>query len=348
MELTGRQSKILYGVIHEYVTSRVPISSKRILEITNLECSSATIRSEMKTLEGLGYIEQPHTSAGRVPTDKGLRFYVECLKSVRQEATKASAELETVSEFALTNVEDYLQNVTVFLSHWMNGMAVIERPFIDRLRIQRIAISEIAKNYWMVVLMTDMGLAESFLLFLEDSLEASSLEQYLTQKLHGLPLEEVKPLLETIHFQDHTWYDSHYEPLLLFLGKMVQQATQVKYHKHGMEKLIQDDSIPKESLKKFLDFMQNERKLTSLFDELQEDGHSTAINIGREMRREELFDFSLFFTGYRLEDKPIGRIVVFTSKVTDYWDNLKSLQYAGDRLTEYLTKITLMGRSREV
>ena len=73
MELTGRQSKILYGVIHEYVTSRVPISSKRILEITNLECSSATIRSEMKTLEGLGYIEQPHT-AGRVPTDKGPRF----------------------------------------------------------------------------------------------------------------------------------------------------------------------------------------------------------------------------------------------------------------------------------
>ncbi|HPG98962.1 MAG TPA: heat-inducible transcriptional repressor HrcA, partial [Thermotogota bacterium] len=342
MELTGRQSTILYAVIHEYVTSRVPVSSKRILEITNLECSSATIRSEMKTLEGLGFIEQPHTSAGRVPTDKGLRFYVECLKCVRQETAQTSAELEMVSEYALTNVEDYLQNVTVFLSHWMNGMAVIERPFIDRLRIQRITISEIAKNYWMVILVTDMGLAENFLLFLEDTLEATSLEQYLTQKLHGLPLEEVKPLLDTIHFQDHTWYDFHYEPLFLFLGKMVQQATQVKYHKHGMEKLIQDDSIPKESLKKFIGFMQNERQLADLFDELQKDGHTTAITIGREMRREELLDFSLFFTGYRLEDKPIGRIVVFTSKVTDYWDNLKSLQYAGDRLTEYLTKITLM------
>jgi heat-inducible transcriptional repressor len=347
MDLPDRQRKILYAIIHEYLTSRVPVSSKRILEITNIECSSATVRSEMKLLEEQGFIEQPHTSAGRVPTDRGLRFYVDCLRNMKQTATVTSSEMENVTDFVLTNVEDYLRDVTVFLSHWMNGMAVVEKPFIDRLRIQRIAISEIARNYWMVVLITDMGLAESFMLFLEGSLQANSLEQFLTQKLHGLPLEEVKPLLESIDFPEYTWYDSQYEPLVLFLGKMIQQATQVRYHKHGMEKLIQDDTIPKDSLKKFMNFMENERQLTELFDELQKDG-DTSVNIGRELNREELLDFTLFFSGYRLEDRPLGRILVFTSKMTDYIDNLKSVKYVGDRLTEYLTKMTLMGRSREV
>lgn len=346
-EIAERQDKILYAIIHEYVTSRIPVSSKRILEITNLDCSSATVRSEMKLLEELGYIEQPHTSAGRVPTDKGLRFYVECLRGLSQNVENKSAELQITQEFSLTNVEDYISNVAILLSHWMKGFVIIEKPFIDRLRIQKIVISEIFHNYWMVVLITDMGLAESFILFLEKPLPANSLQHFLSEKLHGLHLEEVKEFLESVDFPDYSWYNSQYDPLLSFLGKMVTQAAQVKYHKHGVEKLVQDDSIPKESLRKFLNFMDREKELAELFDELQKEG-DFSINIGKEIHREALGDFTLFYKGYHLEDKPLGRIVVFTSRVTDYLDNLKSVQYASDRLTEYLTKMTLLARSQEV
>ena len=124
-ELTKRQEMILYAIIQEFITIKKPVSSKKILEISNLDCSSATIRNEMKKLEEMEYIKQPYTSAGRIPTDKGYRFYVECLKDMKAIQTTMSTDIELMDEFKYNNIEELLAYFSVFLAKWTGGLAIL-------------------------------------------------------------------------------------------------------------------------------------------------------------------------------------------------------------------------------
>jgi len=145
-ELTKRQEMILYAIIQEFITIKKPVSSRKILEISNLDCSSATIRSEMKKLEEMNYIHQPYTSAGRVPTDKGYRFYVECLKDMNAIQNTLSTDIERMDEFHYNNIEELLTYFSIFLAKWTKGLAIIEKPFIEKLRISRISLTNIFLN----------------------------------------------------------------------------------------------------------------------------------------------------------------------------------------------------------
>jgi len=221
----------------------------------------------------------------------------------------------------------------------MKGFAIIERPFFEKLVINKITISRVFLNYWVVVLITNMGIAESFFLYFNEDLPVNKLEVFLTEKLRGLKLEEVKDFLDKAEFPEYSWYNSNFEYLLGFLEKMVNQSIQKRYHKHGFENIIQDITIPPESIKLFLEFTENEDLLKQLFAELQA-GARTSVNIGKELGRIGLSDFSLFYKGYFAGENPLGRIAVFTSKTTDYLENLKGLQFASNRLSEYMTRIT--------
>ncbi|HPE67770.1 MAG TPA: heat-inducible transcriptional repressor HrcA [Thermotogota bacterium] len=337
--LTDRQKKILYAVVHEFLQHKVPVSSKRILGITNLQCSSATVRNELQFLEEEGFIFQPHTSSGRIPSDTGLRFYVECLKEMGSSPGSAPADLELLPRLHFGSMEELLKNFSVFLSHLVRGLAVVERPFFDKLEIRKISITPILLNYWSVVIITNMGLAENFVFFMDQDFPAREMEEFLSEKLQGLPLEEVRKMYEKIQLPKQSWYNSGYDQLIVFLEKVVHQSMKKRFLKFGFENLVRDDSIPLDSLKRCLPILENESVLTTLMDDLQLEGSRT-VNIGRELRRDELLDFSIFFHGYFAGDIPIGRIAVFTSKMTDYFGNLKNLEYVSNRLTEYMTRIS--------
>ena len=339
--LSDRQTKILYAIIHEYIKDRKPISSKRILEITNLDCSSATIRNEMNFLEKNGYIYQPHTSAGRIPSDVGYRFYVECLKSIGKNVNPSHNEMSLLTDVHLGKFDDVLKNVGVFLSHWMKGMAVIEKPFIEKLRIKRITISNVLFNYWIVVLVTNMGIAESFTVLMDQDVPVEDLEKFLSEKLYGIRLEEVKSHIEGMHLPNFSWYSSELESVISFMDKILHQNIEKRFFKSGFESLMKDESLSSDSLRKCATFMEDEEKIKSFLDE---HGFSSVpmVNIGHENDIEELENFAIFFSGYSAGDNDMGKIAVFTSKTTDYYSNIKSIEFACNRLTEYMTKLTNM------
>ncbi|MDD5743500.1 MAG: heat-inducible transcription repressor HrcA, partial [Mesotoga sp.] len=92
-DLNSRQVRVLYCISREYISTGKPVSSKQVLEHSNLNFSSATVRNDMRKLEFLGYINQPHTSAGRVLTDKGLRFYLDSIKSISRDLQESNVAI---------------------------------------------------------------------------------------------------------------------------------------------------------------------------------------------------------------------------------------------------------------
>jgi len=337
-ELSKRQEGILYAVVHEFITLKKPVSSKKILEITSLECSSATIRNEMKRLEEMGYIIQPHVSAGRLPTDKGYRFYVECLKNMKDTNSTIGKEIELVEEFKYNNIDELLANFAVFLAKWMGGLAIIERPFIEDLRINRVSLTNIFLNYWVVVVVTNMGLSETFIVPMEEKFPIREFERFLSEKLHGLSLKELKQLLNQMDLPDYSWYNPDYDHVFTFLKQMVNKNYQNRFQKYGLELLIRDETLSQTDLKNCLVYTENDDRIIELFSSLDSDTHMN-VNIGSETKRDELKGFSIFIQNYLAGKQKLGRMIVITSKATDYLQNMKGMSFVSSRITEYLSRL---------
>lgn len=337
-ELTKRQEMILYAIIQEFITIKKPVSSKKILEISSLECSSATIRNEMKKLEEMEYIKQPYTSAGRIPTDKGYRFYVECLKDMKAIQTTMSTDIELMDDFKYNNIEELLAYFSVFLAKWTGGLAIIEKPFIEKLRISRISLTNIFLNYWVVVVITNMGLSETFIVPMEEKFPIKEFEHFLSDKLHGLSLKELKELLDQMDLPDYSWYNPDYDHVFTFLNSMVSRNYKNRFQKYGLELLVRDETLSQSDLKNCLIFTESDERLLNLFSSLEQERHEN-VNIGAETKTDELEAFAVFVHDYSGGEQKLGRMIVMTSKATDYLQNLKGLRFTSNRITEYLSRL---------
>jgi heat-inducible transcriptional repressor len=340
-KLSERQEAILYAVVQEFITLKKPVSSKKILEITSLECSSATIRNEMKCLEGMGYIIQPHVSAGRLPTDKGYRFYVECLKNMKEINYNISKEIELIEEFKYNNIDELLANFTIFLAKWMGGLAIIERPFIENLRISRISLTNIFLNYWVVVVVTNMGISETFIVPMEEKFPVREFEKFLSEKLHGLRLKELKQLLAQMDLPNYSWYNPDYDHVFTFLKQMVNKSYKNRFQKYGLELLIRDETLSQNDLKNCLVYTENDDRIMELFNVLDSIDYEN-VNIGSETKKDELNGFSIFLQDYLAGEQKLGRMIVITSKTTDYLQNLKGMKFVSNRVTEYLSRLMIL------
>ncbi len=343
--LNEREIRVLYSIVQEYTHSRKPVSSQRILDITDLECSSATIRNVMKELEEKDLITQPHTSAGRVPTDQGYRFFVQCLEKLPFEAPEERG-IASLSSLKVGNIQNLLSNFSGFLSRWLKGLAIVEKPFIEKLRIKKVTIYPVFQQYWVVVFITNMGLAEDFVVFFEEELPAREMEDFLTEKLNGIALGDVKELMSFLNLPDYSWYDSQLEHLFLFLQSVLKQSVSQRFFKKGYEELLQDDMVDHQQLQNIVTLVEDEAKLMELLDQLPWD-QKTGVQIGTETGRSELKEMTLFFSRYEAGESPLGRLVLITHKANDYLGNLRGMQYISNRITEYMTRMSTLSQKED-
>jgi len=263
---------------------------------------------------------------------------VNCLKGLRDTPEIEKSEITLLDNFKYSNIDELIKQFTVFLSRWMNGLAIVEKPFIDRLRINKISLSNIFLNYWVVVVITNMGISETFIVPMDEKYPMKDFEGYLSDKLHGLSLSELKELLEQMDLPEFSWYYPDVEHVFTFLSQMVNRTVRNRFEKYGFELLVQDETLSQEDLKGCLLYTEDDRKIVELLNIFQ-DSEDLKVNIGSENRKEDLEGFSVFFKDYSGGSQKLGRMMVLTSKTTDYLQNLKGIQYVGNRLSEYLTRI---------
>ena len=190
-ELDERKRKILKAIIQTYLDTGEPVGSRTISKYTDLNLSSATIRNEMSDLEELGYILQPHTSAGRIPSDKGYRLYVD---ELMKEKDREVSEIKDLMIEKTDKMEKVLKQVVKILASNTNYATMISGPTYHRNKLKFIQLSKGGENQLLAVLVTEGNMVKNQMIELQESMSDETvlkLNLLLNTQLNGLTIEEI-------------------------------------------------------------------------------------------------------------------------------------------------------------
>jgi heat-inducible transcriptional repressor len=195
--LDDRKLEVLRAIVEDYVSTNEPVGSKVLVERHHLGVSPATIRNDMGTLEDEGYITQPHTSAGRVPTDKGYRLFVDKLSTVKP---LTAAERRAIEEFlrGAVDLEDVVNRSVRLLAQLTHQVAVVQYPSLSRSSVRHLEIVRLSETRLMVVLITDTGRVEQRVVELPGSIsedEVAELRTMFNARMAGRPLADAAGLV---------------------------------------------------------------------------------------------------------------------------------------------------------
>jgi len=330
--INERQKKVLYCAVREYIVSKKPVSSERILSTSNVRCSGATIRNDMRKLEYLGYMFQPHTSAGRIPTDKGFRFYVEETLKIMSEYQRRSSGIYSRYPMAHGDMERIFEGAVRALARMVKGAVVLEKPSIEKLRIVRIVVTPITKNYYVFSVITELGLVKFIPFKTFSRIDYQKLENAMNELLSGFDLASV----------ENRTLSNNWEQELLEMSEMLVESLRDDYRnnllKSGIDVLMNeaDDHQIKE-LRRVSQLISDDAEL---FDFMEKIETTPAIFIGSEHEIDGLENFSIFVDSYCKQGAVMGRILIVTPKVVRYEEVFNALRYMTSRLTEYFTIAT--------
>jgi len=195
--LDKRQQKILKTVVYKFITTGTPVGSKSLAQGLNLGVSAATIRNELSKLEGLGYLYQPHTSAGRVPTDLGYRFYVDSLSGRTRLREGEKNAILTLFSHKTKELENLLQETSTLLSRLTSAAAMVIAPRLRRNTIKHVDLVNLAEEIVLLVIITDTGRVEKKLVDVKDcdeNIELEEIQSFLNFHLQGKGLDKVADL----------------------------------------------------------------------------------------------------------------------------------------------------------
>lgn len=329
--INERQKKILYCAVREYIMSKRPVSSERVLEASDLSCSGATVRNDLRKLEYLGYLHQPHTSAGRIPTDKGYRFYVDETLSLMKEYTQRSSSIYSKYPITFGDMEKILEGAAMALSKIAKGAVILEKPAVEKLKILRVAIAPVTRTYYVVSMVMELGLVKFIPFRTFQEIDYLSLESIMNQLLSGRNIENMSDrILESE-------IDQYLIDLSEYLVNTLKEDFRNDLIKVGIDTLINAEDFDVEEVRKLSNFFSDDLMLRKVFINAKE---IPAVLIGSEHGVSGLENLAFFIDGYKKEDKLMGKVMAITSKVVRYEDIFNSLRYMTSRLTEYFTVAT--------
>src|SRR5215831_5622802 len=192
MPLDERKLDVLRAIVEDFVSTREPVGSKTLVERHQLRVSAATVRNDMAALEEEGYIRQPHTSAGRVPTDRGYRLFVDKLSRIKP---LSPAERRAIERFLVgaVDLDDVVHRTVRLLAQVTGQVAVVQYPSLTRSAVRHLELVPVSTTRLMLVLITDTGRVEQRLVEMPGPLvdaEVASLRALINERLGGKPLAE--------------------------------------------------------------------------------------------------------------------------------------------------------------
>jgi heat-inducible transcriptional repressor len=227
VSLDDRKARLLRAVVHEFIQTAEPVGSKALAERYTLGISSATIRNELATLEEQGFLSHPHTSAGRVPTDQGYRYYVDSLSGVGE---LAHAQQEAVMRYleGAAGLEETLQRTSLLLASLTHYTAMVAPPALDRSRVRHVELIRLGSRVVMLVLIADTGRVEQRLVETDEEVEVEDLEDLrrrINEKLAGERLNRAELVLSSM--EESVPAESRWLFMVLaeVIGQMVSDRT---------------------------------------------------------------------------------------------------------------------------
>ena len=326
MELDERKMKILKAIISTYLETGDPVGSRTIAKDSDLHLSSATIRNEMADLEELGYILQPHTSAGRIPSDLGYRYYVNCLMEENDEIRIRETEREKEHQDLINKMdrmEEVLKNVADLLAANTNYATLISTPQIKESKLKFIQLSMVDTQRLLVVIVVGNDTVKNVLMNMDEPLgndEILKLNILLNSFLQGLTLNDIN--IELVH------------TMKVQAG---MHADNLEIYTSGATNMLKYPELSNpEHTTALLDTLVEKKQLVKLVDDTvnQEEKHGIQVYIGNETQVQSLRDCSIVTATYELKEGGTGTVGIIGPKRMDYRKVVNTLRNLTDDLDE--------------
>ncbi len=319
----NRKRKLLQAVIYQYVRTAKPVGSQVIVDKYNFGLSSATVRGLLVDLEKEGYLVQPHTSAGRIPTDKGYRFYVDSLLEIQ---TLAAVEEDKIrKEYAARSKE--LEDMMISTSHMLSAMShytgIVLSPRLDNTRLRRLQLIPLGGNQILVVVVSQTGLIRHRLVEMKRSIpndRLSAISNVLNDRLQGLPLSEVRTQI-----LDHIEAAAQAQVDAFSLAKDIAREafdlghSEQELYVDGKENIIDfPDFNDFTQLSTLLRVVEEKNLLTSILEKEMKKGAGLSVKIGSENKRPELQGVSLVSSTYKIGENAVGVLGILGPRRMEY------------------------------
>jgi heat-inducible transcriptional repressor len=319
--LNHRARKILSAVVHEYLNTGEAVGSRTVTRRYGIDLSPATVRNVMSDLEEAGLLKQPHTSAGRVPTDQGLRFFVDSLLKVRSLSSKEKEDLLQRYHIATDDLDTALRDATKVLSELSTHTVVLVTPRPDTDVLDHVEFVRLRDHQVLVVLVTKSGQVQNKIVGTVEPVDIAELERmnnYLNHILGGLTLEGVVSRVRAELQSEQIQYQQMEKRALELSAQALPGGTAPELIIEGQGRLL--ESLAQEA-KKTGD-PDPLRKVQALFRAFEEKQHladlleetvrapGIRVFIGAETHIDELSDFTVVASPYGGDDRPLGTLGV--------------------------------------
>lgn len=309
MAIDDRKIKILQAIINDYILTGEPIGSRTIAKRYDLGVGSATIRNEMADLEEMGYLEQPHTSAGRIPSSKGYRLYVDQLMSMQELTIEEELQIKQhIINCALFEVDKIVKEASTLLSELTNLTCVIKTPSVNKSCIMSIQLVKIDKNNLIAIIVTDSGVIKNHRIRVSnipDSNDLNTINRMLNDILKDLTIEDIN--LEIINNIKNRMVG--FEDLF----NQIIPALYESLKKHKDSDVLLEGTTNIFNYPEYNDIEKAKNMLSLLYNkdcviELLEPNGDISIKIGEENYFPEAKDCSIITAQYTLNGRALGTI----------------------------------------
>ena len=334
-DLDERKKKVLQAIVEEYINTAEPVSSGSITKGYGLDYSSATIRNDMAQLENIGFLDKPHTSAGRVPSAKGYRYYVNELLKEDNLSLEEIKKKKNKLEIKVNEIEDLTKVATTTLSEITHYTTVAVGPKADKQIIEEIKFVSLGQRMLMVVIVTDTGLVkETIIKFDEDVTESQvdTLNALFNNRLKGKPLAKIdRPMAEYIFSEVH-YSIGIMQAIIEQINRIVEEENNNIFLEGAKKSFDLPEFKSMKVAKNFVNLIDTKEEMLEIFNS----GEAEDINvfIGDDDENSNLKDFSIITFKHTVGNKDLGTIGIIGPKRMDYSKVIAVMKYISKKLKE--------------
>ena len=342
MELNERKQKILEAIIRNYMETGEPVGSRTVSKYTDLNLSSATIRNEMSDLEEMGYILQPHTSAGRIPSDKAYRLYVD---TILQRKDEEVSEMKELMVEKADKIDLLLQQVAKLLAQNTNYTSMVTKPKYQHKRIKFIQLNQMSERQLLVIVVLDNNHVSNKFINLTTDADENVIAQMnflMNTALTGLDFTEINMAIMQQIKEKAGEYGELASSILDCISEVMTEEDDSEIYTSGATNILKYPELSdKEKMTGLLSTFEEKQMLSAWAnDEPPEDDkeHGIQVYIGEESPVESMKDCSVVTATYRIKEGVYGKIGIVGPKRMDYEKVVGTLENCMQQLDDIFKK----------
>lgn len=342
MELGERKKLILQAIVEDYIQTAEPVGSRNIAKNHDLGLSAATIRNEMADLEEMGFLDKPHTSAGRVPSQLGYRFYVDSLMHRYSATVEEIENLNTALHRRYVNLNNVVSCVSDIISKITKCPTVMTVPTVSSAKVVNVKMIMIEKNLALIVVVLDGGSVRNKKVKVAGNItyrEIDAISDFLNSQLAGLSIKDIDESRIMLIYSAMGQYKDFLKIVLEFVLECLKNDITEVYVGGASNILNHPEFCNIDRAREFLRFIDNRENATKVLALTNGETGSVKVIIGDEAGLEEMRDTSIVLTNYNAGGILSGKIGVIGPTRMDYARIVSSLETINSQLSAILTAV---------